>query len=285
MATNIENKYFYHYTSMDVLINILNNYREKHSDVKCHDLIFWASSIFTMNDSQEMNHGINVFKELVPFNEDFFQIDPKERLDTSMIDSEHVINDYTHTPFVLSFSGNRDDLAMWTMYGGAGYGVALKFSSDVVSSPSFSKKGIGLKSVYYGKGFDKFDAFVEIYNKGLIKLRKCVNEEERMACKNRTLSDIYYHLCPFIKEESYKNENESRISYNNVPVNYVKFRNRNKNIIPYIEVPIPSKYLKEIIIGPCCNIEINKSSISFLLNCCGLGDIKLTNSNIPYRDI
>ena len=285
MTTNIKNKYLYHYTSMDVLIILLNNYREKLSDGKNKDLIFWASSILTMNDPQEMNHGINVFKVLVPFNEDFYQVDPEERLDISTIDSKQVLHDYTHTPFVLSFSGNSDDFAMWKTYGGGGYGIALKFLNDVSSTPCFLNSAITPKNVYYGNGLDRFDSFVEIYNKGLDKLRKCVNEEERMICKKSTLSDIYYHLCPYIKTESYKNENESRISYNNVPVNYVKFRSRNKNIIPYIEAPIPSKYLKEVIIGPCCNMEINQSSISFLLNCCGLWDVEVTNSNIPYRDI
>ena len=236
-----------------------------------------------MNDPQEMKHGLEVFKLLIPFNEKFYNILPEERLNIDSCDSDKILMDQTSTPFVISFSANRDDLAMWSLYGDGGNGVVLKFSKDLISYKSAidaQKPG----NVYYGKGSDKIQSIFKIYNDGLVKQRSCKNEEEKTRCRERTLSKLYAHICPFIKTESYQNENESRLSYCDVPNHLVKFRTRNNTVIPYIEVPIPIKYLEEVIVGPCCS-ELAKKSIRFLLDICELQRVNISESKIPYRRI
>lgn len=277
--------YFYHYTTQETLCGMLNKCREDNSHDAQENLIFWASSIFTMNDPQEMKHGVEVFKVLIPFNEGFYEIHPDERLNIDTLDSEKLLSDHSHTPFVISFSGNRDDLVMWALYGDGGHGVVLKFNKDLTSYPSTLVGVTKPENVYYGKGSDRIQLIFQIYNKGLLELRSCMNEKQKKECRKKTLSKLYTHICPFIKTESYRNEKESRLSYYDVPSRLVKFRTRNKNVIPYIEVPIPVDYLEEIVIGPCCNFELAKSSIRYLLDCCGLQRVHISKSSIPYRNI
>lgn len=271
---------FYHYTTQETLCCMLNNYR---GNMNQGNLIFWASSILTMNDPQEMKHGVDVFKVLIPFNENFYDILPEERLSIDSFDSDKILSDHTHTPFIISFSTNRDDLAMWVLYGEGGQGVALKFSKDLESYPSTidARKP---ENVYYGKGSNRIQSIFQIYNEGLIKQRCCKNEEEKTMCREITLSRLYTHICPFIKSDSYRNEKESRLSYCDVPSHLIMFRTKNKSVIPYIEVPIPIKYLEEVIVGPCCS-ELVKNSIRFLLDSCGLQRVSISESKIPYRNI
>lgn len=276
-----ESEYFYHYTTQNTLCCMLNKYRE---DKDQGNLIFWASSIFTMNDPQEMKHGVEVFKVLVPFNENFYDILPEERLNIDSFDSDKILMDQKHTPFVISFSANRDDLAMWALYGDGGRGIVLKFSKDLESSSSAIIDAQKPENVYYGKGSDRIQSIFQIYNEGLIKQKDCKNEEEKTRCREKNLSKLYARICPFIKTESYRNENESRLSYCDVPNGLVKFRIRNRSVIPYIEVPIPIKYLEEVVVGPCCS-ELAKNSIRFLLDSCGLQRIDISESKIPYRSI
>lgn len=273
---------YYHYTTQDTLCSLLNNYRE--NEVQ-GNLILWASSIFTMNDPQEMKHGVEVFKVLIPFNEGCYEILPEERLNIDSLDSEKILSDHSHTPFVISFSGNRDDLTMWALYGDGGHGVVLKFNNEMTSYPSTINGVTKPENVYYGKGSDRIQLIFQIYNKGLRELRTCKSEKQKKECREKTVSKLYTHICPFIKTESYQNEKESRLSYYDVQSHLIKFRTRNKNIIPYIEVPIPVKYLEEIIIGPCCNFELTQSSIRYLLDCCGLQRVHISQSSIPYRKL
>lgn len=275
-------EYYYHYTTQDTLCSLLNKYRESKAQ---GNLIFWASSIFTMNDPQEMKHGVEVFKVLIPFNEGFYEIHPEERLNIGILDSEKILSDHSHTPFVISFSRNRDDLAMWALYGDGGHGVVLKFNKDLKSYPSDINGVTKPENVYYGKGSDRIQLIFQIYNKGLLELRSCKSEEQKKECREKTVSKLYTHICPFIKTESYHNEKESRLSYYDVPSHLIKFRTRNKNLIPYIEVPIPIEYLEEIILGPCCNFELAHFSIRYLLDCCGLQRVNVSKSSIPYRKI
>ena len=273
---------FYHYTTQDTLCCMLNKYRES---IYPEKLIFWASSIFTMNNPQEMNHGVEVFMTLIAFNENFYKIPQEDRLNIESFNSQKILFIHPNTSFVISFSRNRDDLAMWSLYGDGGQGVVLKFNKDLESCPSDLTRVTKPENVYYGDGTDKMQLLYRIYNDGLKELRQCTNEDQRRACREKTLSKLYVHICPFIKTEAYKMENESRLSYYNIPYCLFKFRTRNKNVIPYIEVPIPVKYLEEILFGPCCNYELALHSIRYLLDCCELQCVNISKSSIPYRNI
>ena len=277
--SNMESEFLYHYTSMDALCNMLIEYR---NHLSTGNLIFWASSIFTMNDPQEMTHGAEVLEILLPAIEKLFGLSPENSLDIQSLDSERVLRDTTKTPFVLSFTANEDELGMWNLYGDNGCGVSLVLSKDIKSCPLKGANNSNLVKVNYNKGVDNYPNLAYIFNSGIVEWRNYNNPEKIKECKERTLSKLFTQLCPYIKSEAYKKENEYRICFTDVLNDNVKFRTRNKNIIPYIEVPIPTIYFKGIQLGPCCNRELVEQSLRFLLNTCGL-DIEISKSNIPYR--
>lgn len=279
--SQLETEFLYHYTSMDALCSMLSEYRKNSST---GNLTFWASSIFTMNDPREMSYGAEVLEILLPAIEKLFGLPPENSLDIKNLDREKVLKDTTTTPFVLSFTANEDELGMWNLYGDNGCGISLILSKDVKSIPLEGGNSSGLVKVNYNKGIDNYPNLANIFNNGIIEWRNHNDPVKIMECKERTLSKLFTQLCPYIKSEAYKNENEYRICFANVPYKSVKFRTKNKSIIPYIEVPLPIKYLKGIQLGPCCNYEMVEQSLRFLLDTCGL-NIDILSSDIPYRNI
>ena len=279
--SQLESEFLYHYTSMDALCSMLSEYRKNSST---GNLTFWASSIFTMNDPREMSYGAEVLEILLPAIEKLFGLPPENSLDIKNLDREKVLKDTTTTPFVLSFTANEDELGMWNLYGDNGCGISLILSKDVKSIPLEGGNSSGLVKVNYNKGIDNYPNLANIFNNGIIEWRNHNAPAKIMECKERTLSKLFTQLCPYIKSEAYKNENEYRICYTNVPYKSVKFRTKNKSIIPYIEVPLPIKSLRGIQLGPCCNYEMVEKSLRFLLDTCGL-DIEISKSNVPYRKL
>lgn len=280
-VSNSKSDNLYHYTSMDALCNMLCDYREHMSK---YNLIFWASSIFTMNDPQEMIHGAEVLEILLPAIEKLFSLASENSLTIENLDTNKILKDTARTPFVLSFTSNEDDLGMWNLYGDKGCGVALVFSNEI-KPDSVNVCGVSkLVKVNYNKGIDNYPNLAEIFNSGIMEWNSFNDPDKIRECKEKTLSSFYTQLCPYIKSGAYKKENEHRICFTDVPYNNVRFRTRNKHIIPYIEVPIPVNYLKGIQLGPCCNREFAEQSLRFLLNTCKL-DIEISKSSIPYRNI
>lgn len=279
--SQLESEFLYHYTSMDALCSMLSEYRKNSST---GNLTFWASSIFTMNDPREMSYGAEVLEILLPAIEKLFGLPPENSLDIKNLDREKVLKDTTTTPFVLSFTANENELGMWNLYGDNGCGISLILSKDVKSIPLEGGNSSGLVKVNYNKGIDNYPNLANIFNNGIIEWRNHNDPAKIMECKERTLSNLFTQLCPYIKSEAYKNENEYRICFANVPYKSVKFRTKNKSIIPYIEVPLPIKYLKGIQLGPCCNYKMVEQSLRFLLDTCGL-NIDILSSDIPYRNI
>lgn len=273
--------HLFHYTSMDVLCNMLNAYRR---DKTTGCLNFWASNIFTMNDPREMKHGKDLLEILLPVLESLFHLPPENRLDLKSLDTEKILKDAQNAPFIVSFTANDDDISMWNLYGDNGRGISLVFSKDLKPYPLKDVNYSNIIKVNYKKGIDDYPNLADIYNNGIKEWRSFQEPEKIKECKERTLGKLYTHLCPYIKSEAYNNENEYRICYTGIPSDKVFFRVKNNCLIPYIEVPIPIQYLEGILLGPCCCHELAKQSLRYLLDCCKL-DIEIMKSNVPYRKI
>ncbi|MBQ9204053.1 MAG: DUF2971 domain-containing protein [Prevotella sp.] len=296
----------YHYTSIDSFVGMVESARKSNGN---DHLVFWASSIFAMNDPMEFKYGIDLIKKLVEKYEEEKQIANKYKLSTSFEDELAINPNFSNenylldryfvnppkTPFVISFSRNDDDLAMWDLYGNKGKGLCLHFDEDIPpfteNDPIISQK---LIDVDYSGDIEKnetlYSIFENEYKKSLDLLKQETSEAEIAVKRCLFLAIIYHFLCPFIKHHKYKNEKEVRISGLPNSMEYIKYRTRNANIIPYVEMRIDKKHLKGITIGPCCDFESLKRGINNLLYSIGLNadplmkeDLPITHSNIPYR--
>ena len=167
-----EPKLLYHYTSIDALCSILNEYRKQRTT---GNLVFWASSIFTMNDPHEMTYGAEVLEILLPVIEKLFGLPSENSLNINTLDKEKVLRDTTNTPFILSFTANEDELGMWNLYGDNGCGVSLIMSKEV--KPYLFEGGnySNLVKVNYNKGIDDYSNLANIFNNGIEEWRSYTN--------------------------------------------------------------------------------------------------------------
>ena len=89
---------------------------------------------------------------------------------------------------------------------------------------------------------------------------------------------------PFIKRGDYAYEKEIRYSKLYKIDEKIKIRtNRNGNIIPYIEVEVPLKAIKKIIIGPCANFDASKYAIELKYRTMGISLPEIVRSKNSYR--
>lgn len=297
-----------YYTTMDAFVSMMENARKQ----QCPDnLILWASSIFVMNDSTEFYYGRRVVNSLIKQFEEENNIDESYRLFNAFrgmgqhlkpnCTDEELYNSYfvntPKTPFVLSFTYNSDDLAMWSLYGDRGRGLCLQFDKNM---PSL----IGNESIlsqelndinYEGeikKNSKLYKLFLTYYRDAERKLH--IEEKNNLPIQRCCqLARLHVVVGAFIKEPKYKSEQEVRQLVLLDELSKVNFRTRNGMIVPYVEVRKPLKHLKGIIIGPSCDYELTKRNIDTLLYTRGMNidplikpnEIAIKKSEIPFRNI
>lgn len=111
------------------------------------------------------------------------------------------------------------------------------------------------------------------------------DEKEIFNKQLELIEDIGITASVLLKHQSFSFEKESRYYCKVFDDNLIKFRINSKgNIIPYTEVKIPISMLNKIVIGPCRDINNINDIISLRLKQIKLGNIKIINSNIPFRD-
>lgn len=250
---NQETKWhIYHYTDINALINILA--KDK--------IILRATNILYLNDPHELIEGIAA-------------INGTQNLS--------ILPEAFRSYYITSFSLCKDNLSMWGMYAANGNGCALIFDYNELTGGY----EIMIKCTYgKDKTEQQFNNFCNLIQTGRFTSfdSKLSKEDEEQHRNTLTINNIIT-TCLGAKNAAYSYENETRgVIYCN-DNKRVQFRTRNGYIIPYIEVSLPKKALKGIVIGPTNNTYLKEQSILHFLQINGynLEDIQLVKSNIPYR--
>ena len=311
MANNL----LYHHTSTDAFVGMVNGGKSlalRENDFLTNPVLsFWVSSVYTMNDPSEMLYGYNIVKEMIE------KADSKKIL-TSYYD-QIIITDYNEeqkkrlfkdhffnvekTPFAISFShfeeidseeDNNEELFMWSMYGDSGKGLRLGFDKDVAAYKRCNDKDSRIEAFpvcYDIKTFEECFSqhLIQMITDSYKELAGIKDVETIILKKVEVIASIYTLFCSLIKNPKYRKEKEWRIVNFTSSTSFpdVKYRTRNGIIIPYVERYIPIRYLKEIIIGPCCDYELQKRNIEMLLKSCGIDTnaVRVSASTIPYRNM
>lgn len=300
MSTKDIINFGYHYTSVETFFKMLDG-------IEDHSIIFHASSVFSMNDFSEFEYGYNKIWNILPMIEKELSISnpiyqlskmayKDKTMDPQKLQDELLkyIKKSTQCPFIISYSKKLDYLPQWTLYGGDGNGVAL--GMDI-------QKYLPKRNLYDGDdgvsylNLDNLNALPVTYGKieandsirVVIKnhYKKYYDEVTRIENNNiaefqlNKISDIFLVLSALIKHEAFEYEQESRLLKYLGKADELCFKTNAKGrIVPYIKVKIPLCYLKKVIVGPCCN---NEHSIRMKLMQCGLSNVEVTKSLIPYR--
>ena len=295
-------RYVYHYTSLETLFAILGNYRNRGDKDR---LVFRASNIFRLNDPSEMVSGYDIVKSYLYLFEIEKNIPEHLRLSEVYNDIENENKckyDYLNKikgnnieigsiPYVISFSGKRDYLPMWSMYGNQGKGVCLRFDvNDIINNMIFPLI-TGFVSYDKKTCYKNISSIISFLYDVYLDSWKEKEEKPKIENKLYELSFICFSVTPFIKYKDYKYENEYRMVHNmhySPDVNELLSKRLlllclpAQEIKPYVEIPIYAYSLKEIIMGPCIDEKIMKEIIRREVESCNL-KVRIGHSKVPFR--
>lgn len=296
------NKYVYHYTSLETLFAILGNYRKNEDK---DGLVLRASNIFRVNDPSEMKPGYSIVKTFLPYYEEKQNVPKELRLSEVYKDKANegrCIDDYYNKikgntiemgsiPYVISFSCKRDYLPMWSMYGNQGKGICLKF--DVYEIIDKNNYPLEMDFVSYDNKTGNMSLNEIVPNLYNWYINSWSKKEKKPTIEDKTseLSTICSLVSPFIKYKDYKYEKEFRMVYSkHYGVDMATFLDKKKlllslpvhEILSYVEIPIIAHSLKEVILGPCTNGAILKDVVKRELDSCGLR-VRISKSKVPFR--
>ena len=210
----------YHYTSVDVLCKLF-------SGIKKDCLIFHASSVDFMNDSEEYAISRSLCKDEV---------------DNILADTKMGL------PFALCFTDSENNIPMWSMYGDEGKGVCLKFN--------FSKLDVFLRK-------QKSEDRIIIFSKCVYQ--KISQIEDKPLCANTDYPNLAklceeMRIAAFVKPDFFVHENEWRLmawnSWKFPEIQNVLFKKVRNEICPYIEISIPVDCLEGILLGPSASNQM-----------------------------
>ena len=265
-----------------------------HSEDK-ENLIFWASSIYMLNDLTEMEYGWGVLMNTLQDFEEKNSVPNEIRLSNYMksmetspfakIFEEHLYNE-EKTPFVISFSERKDYLPMWSMYGGNGYGVCLCFDEKLLYIKDDKICVYPPLSTMYLSQSHKSNITAKVLGEVLSSqyqeyLEGVKSEQEKIEY----IATLNTFTSAYVKDASFAYEKEKRLVV--WPINShdsVQFKSSAKgNVVPYVEVPIPINSLTKIIIGPCAQPHNITRGLQLCLHNCGL-HIPIGMSQVPLRE-
>lgn len=265
-------------------------------------LTFWASSIYAMNDPSEFVYGYNLLtksvlpsieKELIikddslKLSQLWRQIEGVNNIkdwDDNLIDA---IYESHQSPFIISFSREKDFLPLWNTYSDRGKGVCLCFDDY---GWTYKHDDIELlhklhaSEVSYGE-VDKsvFNVVRKLYIDYYKQYKDVQDRMQRVKEMAQRFASLAVVASPYHKHKAYEYEKESRLIKFKEEEQEVKYRCNNwGRIIPYIEVPVKLEYLKQIIVGPCADSASIVRELKAQLNSYGITDI--VPSQIPYRE-
>lgn len=304
-------KYVYHYTSADAFVGMFSKEDVNKVD---KELIFWASSVYYMNDTSEMTILYDELIKIMPKIEKELNLSDillSEVQSTFFLNNGVTVGDTIKDLFyncifrnvyVISFSDKRDTLPMWSMYGKNGNGLCLVFDMEKLNS--YLVINHKTKKVYYSlEDRNVWDYLKETY-------KSYYEEDSNVGDKwAGFISSVLLEFSGRVKNKKYDYEQEYRIvdhvvdknDLNKLSLNlnmnkampsekpaYISeadVRVRNGLMVPYKEFKFPLECLSKVIVGPSKNQELQKEALRILLKGTHLKEDDIIMSDIPYREL
>ncbi|QYR10356.1 DUF2971 domain-containing protein [Prevotella sp. Rep29] len=221
----------YHYTSFEVLTNLLKSDRETDGAYNLH---FWFSNPLQTNDKREVHF----------FNEKLFETKKGKELEKQIDDIKNKVGN----PFTLSFVHQKkscsNEIPMWKMYGNNFKGVRLKFNFKKLQNLFQNKNGYDLILCEY-----------------LNKNQMDVITRNIRNFKDRELEDIYKKAVSY-KMNEWSYENEWRIVFWTNEITKVEYRTNDGRL--YMPIKIPLDCLDLIEIGPKADQDAIDGSLKLI---------------------
>lgn len=297
----------YHYTTVDSFLKLFEYSLRKNNskETRLSNFIFWATSIYAMNDPQELVFGYDyLWGRVLRSIEKELKVNDENRISNVWREFEKQENEMNsrlidalyeshQVPFVLSFSKKSDYLPMWKTYSNNATGICLGFNnSEYVVVPQkdgmydvIINNKLHALDVRYGTIDDTIkESMTSIYKGYHEQIKNVEDPSEKRRKKVDFLVMMAQTVSAYIKDKSYEYESEMRLIKFKEEETDVHLRcNAKGRLIPYIDVPIKTTYLQKIIVGPCADYELIKRELSFMLQRYGI-NVVFEKSSVPYRN-
>jgi hypothetical protein len=270
----------YHYTDLNGLKGIVENN------------LLWATSLQFLNDSEELNHGIECIENALPNLKNNI---PKEYVSSienamerfSRRNFEHVYN--------ISFCREAELLSQWRGYANT-HGVCIQFDSDnLLESLDFECFNVVHKDVSYCAKGDTLEVETQLIKlfKEFVQGHNLLSDGDFQRLHTTKFADS---TIPFFKNERFSEEKEYRIVvYPFRGLTEVKFRVSKNGLIPYIELKAKPKIgspgnvrfgkipIDKVTIAPSSNAEFIKNGVERFLKYNYYNNTVVETSLTPYR--
>jgi len=212
-----KNLCFSHYTSAEALYSILENKE------------FWLRDVRDMNDTQEIQHGYELIKDIIQREDVHNKICKTFSVYRAGDAAKKALNDFckgkyfSKKVFVACFSEHnlKDDhgrLSMWKGYGKRGTGVAVIPDKTIMNEKTTLP--VSLSNVEYIKDTDKIEKHIEMIIKNVCNKRQELLKISQEIPEKEFASEIYGYLISAliygsicIKHPGFEEEKEWRVVY------------------------------------------------------------------------
>ena len=209
-----------HYTSLEGFLGMLDSISLQHNELMVK---FWASSIFAMNDPEEMMHGYDCIWKALPQIEDKLEVDDKYKLSRiwKNVTSEHSDEYYNSMlkenlckknkiPFIISLSSKVDKLDLWRTYASDGCGVCIVFSEGSLKDKDLIPSDVDyIENITDGNIV--FNVMKNLYENQNIPTVDDLENFDLFSKNLSFLTGCVIGLAPYIKKVDYEYEKEYRI--------------------------------------------------------------------------
>lgn len=275
--------YLCHYTTAEAFLHMIHRptvdelleVEDNNESAYGYYLTFHASDAYLMNDKMEHKLILDDMSDVI------IKYNPMFQYETLSCGK----------PYIISFCKERDYLPMWQIYAKGGNGICLVFEIDDDNY------------LYPLNRSNKTDSFkkIEFYNCKYVSKDGLQQLKDKWTGRIKAeYKDIYQpkisHTTPFLnlykdaikhKSKEWKYEKEVRlVCWTAFP----QIKSGKNGICSYVEVKIPLRWLKEIIVGPSSSQSVNTYAIKEMIKVnewdklkdYGV-DIKVSESKISLR--
>lgn len=273
----MEEDLLYHYTSLDTFYKIIGS-QEK------DEIVFRATHARFMNDPFEYDLAFTFIEKAYREYEKINKIVTPFKNIKELFHSRDIFGE----PFILSFSGQSDNLSMWRSYASNGKGIAIGLDKKMIHDYEKDAKNQNtklLKCLY-----DEQLIINNLVNYLKDHYHDFIEKDKQFISNGNGFFHTFYNFAMNsfqFKNKHYNIENEWRLCKNEAFDDNIHFIESNGIMKPFINHRFPKSIIKRITIGPCADQEKVKESICIFLKVNGF-DLQrdtIIISDVPYREI
>lgn len=279
--------YLWHYTTGACLIAILDS------------MSIFSTQVSCLNDTSELRYGSKLYREAIEASMPKFSTD--SAASKLLVDALDYFKEDADFPFqasvphfVASFSEERDDLSQWRAYGGGENGYAIGFKAQDL----WGCKNALVARIIYDPGVQQaaarkaVEGMAGFFLEGLKKFAPAdagAFGEEFFEAWDPSITMV----APLIKDPGFSKERECRIvkGFELTDLENLKFLQKNSLMSRHLPLRPPQRTpttpyrlaIGEVMVGPCRNPQISRTSVDTLLRQKGYPTGLVTISKIPFQ--